>query len=116
MIIRQEQLLALELHAVQAFVCRMEKRLRSLFPKQIALADPSEVRSRIQASIEVAKQFALTRECDVEGYLIVMCASSADLCAKPPEWMLQILSDAGITPEDKIDLLYRACEDQQRGR
>src|SRR5437016_1934697 len=108
MIIRQEQLLAFERHAVQAFVCRMEDRLKSLFPEQIAGSDPSEVRSRIAASIEVAKQFALTRECEVEGYLIVMCASSADLCAKPQDWMLKILSDAGIAAEDKIDLLYRA--------
>jgi hypothetical protein len=115
-IIRREQLLAFERRAVQGFVSRMENRLRTVFPEQLRGTGSDDMRRQIETAIGIAKRFALTRECDVEGYLIVMCASSADLRAEPPDWMLSILTDAGIHPEGKVGLLYRAYEDQQRGR
>ena len=113
MIIRQEQVLAFQRNAVQGFVLRMEERLRTLFPQHFAGIGSSEIQSKFLDSIEMARKFGLTRECDVEGYLIVLCASSVDT---PTDWMLQILGSPAIPAEHKIGVLYRDYKDRQRRR
>jgi hypothetical protein len=116
MIIRREQFRAFEKNAVQEFISRMEKRLREVFPEELANVGQTEAQSKIGLAIDLARRYGLTRECDVEGYLIVICASSVGIGVQPPDWMIRILEIPGTSSEDRIALLYRECEERRHGR
>jgi hypothetical protein len=115
-ILRDAQLRALERQKVRDFVSIMEKHLRSSFPEQTRNSDPAGLRDGIAVGIGIAKTYGLVRECDVEGYLNVMCASSRDIGGDPPEWMRHILVGTGFSPKSKVQLLYSGYQDRGLGQ
>jgi hypothetical protein len=118
LIIRAEQLAVFKRLAVLDFVVRMRKHLQRTFPECIGELSSEDLDDRIEAAIATGKEYGLVRECDVEGYLNVMCASG-DLGKQPPpqeppDWLRRILEDPGIPDESKVDALYTAYGERQR--
>jgi hypothetical protein len=119
LIIRAEQLAVFKRRAVLDFVLRMRQHLQSTFPERIGELSSEDLDDRIEAAIATGKEHGLVRECDVEGYLNVMCASG-DLGKQPPspqeppDWVRKIVEDPGIPDESKVDALYTEYGERQR--
>jgi hypothetical protein len=107
LVIRKEQVKALENAALTDFLRRMMDHLRRNFADE--LPDSAEVlRQQVVVWIEDARHWGLTQETDVETYL-ELCAEFPEVRrAQAPAWVAAILSYPGRMPEVKLEKLQLA--------
>jgi hypothetical protein len=108
MIIRKEQIGALEEASIRGFENRMLERLRTHFPKHETYLGEPQLRVMVQAAVERAKSHGLTAERSIALYLDLMCVLGGGFDKDPQiPWASAILDDPALpTQDERIDLLH----------
>ncbi len=108
MVIRDQQMLALEEYSKRAFENRMIDRLRTYFPKPAEQLGEPQLRLIVQFSEARAEKHALTHERSVALYLDLMMVLGSKFDQDPQiPWAAAILADRSFpTQADRIDLLH----------
>src|SRR5262245_19431631 len=108
MIIRKDQIGALEEASIRGFENRMLERLRTHFPKHETYLGEPQLRVMVQAAAERAKSHGLTTERSIALYLDLMCVLGGGFDKDPQiPWASAILDDSSLpTQDERIDLLH----------
>ena len=113
-IISADQIRSLRQAAFERFVARMADHLRQTFPDQTAASEPDRFRADVRAGIGIAMRYRLMRECDIEAYLNVLCASGCKLDQAPPQWAHEVLVDRDVPGGSIAAWLYRTYRNSLR--
>jgi hypothetical protein len=115
--IRREQMEAFHADAVQRFAARMGRLLQGTWPDLFRELGPEGFRALLARGIQRSMAHGLTRQLDIARYLNVMLALGEDFETAPATaWAVEILQDAALTPERKMDLLSERTLRELRGR
>jgi len=108
MVIRSEQMLALEQACNKAFGERMLARIRQYFPKHAELLSEDELRVLIALARERARSHDLVSERNVALYLDLMCFLGSGFDTDPQiPWAAEILADRSFpTPDARAGKLH----------
>lgn len=111
LVIRPEQLAALEQGMLTIFEDRVIAHLHELFPRSTSEYIPSEIRSLIRDGVTLAKRHGITRERDVVLFIDLMLALDREFDKLPKyQWASEILAEPGIPGTLKIERLYDELE------
>ena len=108
LIIRKEQMEALEQAVLEGFEDRMVVHLQGFFPGRCAELGDDGMREMVRYGMERAKSYGIVNELDVCRYIDLMIFFGRDFDTDPETpWAGRILSMESLTdPTAKIDRLY----------
>ena len=104
LVIRDEQMKAMQEYMLTKFAGRMFLHLRESFPEEISGISDEELRALIQMGIEKARSYNILEDEDVQGFLEFMITNGPNFHEDEahPE-IQQILSSTEMDGEEKID-------------
>lgn len=110
MIIRKQQIDALEAPTAGAFVTRLAEHLRTFAPKLSKILGEDRIRKVIESGMDRAQTYGLTNRGPVRFFIDLMFALGSDFDSDPQlPWAVNILRDARIPDQMlRADRLYRA--------
>ena len=108
MLIRSEQMRAMEQHSALAFENRMVERIRTYFPKPGELLGDSQLRVIVRLANVKSQNHLLTHERSVALYLDLMLVLGSGFDTDPQiPWAAEILADPRVPSQaERIDLLH----------
>ena len=107
LIIRTQQLHAMEARAVQAFEDRTHAHLQRYFPRHCLLLGEEPLRRVIQLGVKSASRHGLTVECCVRSYIEFMCRLGSSFDSDPLlPWATETLQEKTLTQIERGDALY----------
>jgi hypothetical protein len=111
LVIRSEQIEALEEQMMKGFEDRMVSYLARHFPDSWAALGEAAVRESIQKGIERSGSYDITTEYDVARYIELMHLFSEDFDTSPETpWAASVLEDPDLGPFVKMDELWKMAE------
>lgn len=106
LIIRREQMEALDAACLRQFQNREIARLRARFPEKTQELDDQEIRQVITTAIESAKKYKVTDEVDVGRYLDFMFRYDYEFDTNTDtSWAHEILMDENLNGTGKMNAL-----------
>ena len=104
LVIRDEQMKAMQEYMLAKFAVRMFLHLRENFPEETSDVQDEELRNLIQMGIEKARSYNIVEYEDVQGFLEFMITRGPNFHEDDahPE-IQQILSSTEMDGEEKID-------------
>lgn len=108
MLIRKEQMEALEDAQRDAFETRMLARLRQYFPKHPEFLEERQLRKLIRLSVERSASYGMSSERSATLYLDLMCVLGAGFDQDPLlPWTQEILQDPAFPSQvERMNALY----------
>jgi hypothetical protein len=86
--------------------CRILTHLKGVFPGQCRRRGEASLRASVRAGIAAGRSYGLTDDYDVSRYVDLMFLWSDDFDTSPrTAWAQSILSDEGLPPGEKLDVL-----------
>jgi hypothetical protein len=115
LIVRREQMDALDAHARDRFIGVMTRHLTGAFPERCASLGDDRLRGLIEKGMTKADAYGLVAEQDVAGLIHFMFESHPEFDQHPAfAWAVEALSDAMREPTERVDRLF--AEWAARGR
>jgi hypothetical protein len=116
LIIRNEQIRALEETARKSFEDRMVEYLSRQLPDVCGIMDETTVRESIQKGIEHAGRYGIRSEYDVARYIELRHRFSQDFeTVFDAPWAKEILENPDMDSHPKMNELWeRACQEMER--
>jgi hypothetical protein len=106
LMIRKEQMEALEEYSLDAFVDRMVNHLRSAFEAEVRDMPDDELRELIRTGIYNAEQYGIEDEADVERFIEYVARFGADFGQTTQSiWADEILSNMEIDGTEKMNMI-----------
>jgi hypothetical protein len=116
LIVRKEQMAALDAAALRSFRRRMVEHLGALFPDRSAQAGEAGLLAAIDAGIREAASFGITAEGDVARFIDVALELGADFLDRPAtSWARTVLEYREASPTTRMNRLYQQLEHQLPG-
>ena len=107
LIIRKEQMTALNSQARRRFIDRTVAHLRELFPQQAGTREVREWVTFVEQGIQRARHYKITRERDVTLFIDLQMGLGAEFDTQPAQgWVQSILRRADLGSSEKMDLIY----------
>jgi len=108
MIIREDQMCALEGASERGFEMRMLERMRTYFPRHEQCLSETQLLDFVRLALNRAERHVLTTERSVALYLDLMCVLGSEFDTDPQiPWAAEILADRTFPAQsDRIDLLH----------
>ncbi|MGV7223477.1 MAG: hypothetical protein ACQ9MH_18350 [Nitrospinales bacterium] len=111
LVIRDEQMRALQAYMSKQFENRMVLHVKEFFPEDFMSIGEDKVRTEIKYGIERASSYKITLEYDVCGYINLMFAFGTDYDVDSSlPWAAKILNNEELSGSSKLDRLYEEAE------
>jgi len=107
LVIRKEQMEPLGLAATKRFAYQASTRLRELFPEAPLALCPPQLHAWVLDGIEIARNYEIRREVDVQAFLELRLHLDEDLLASERlAWVRAFLARTDFTPRANLDDVY----------
>jgi hypothetical protein len=116
LIVRREQMEALNAQALESFHRRMRQHLAALFPERVAAWGEEGARGAADAGIRQAAGFGITAERDVARFIDLTVELGPDFPDREATaWTRSVLEDRHASAATRMSRLYQRLERQLPG-
>ncbi len=107
LIVRKEQMEALDAAMLESFFRRMVVHLRQVFPAETGSLDDAALRTFVRRGVERAKELGITAERDAARFVDLALVLGADSLDRPlPTWIAATLGDRSLGASSRMDALF----------
>jgi hypothetical protein len=112
LVLRKEQLEALDRNSERLFLERMVDHVSEIFPEKCEeLGSEGEIRERIRQGLEGARRYGINTEKDVALYVDIMFGIGPDFPeGKDMAWARSILEKDGLSGPAKMEFILQRLE------
>jgi len=114
LIIRNDQVAALDAAMLNSFRGRMAAHLKETLPDQVGSQDDATLTATIDAGIDAARSLGLSAERDVARFVdLVVGLGPSFLDAAETSWTRALLENQRQAPSARLDAVYRQLESRR---